>query len=48
MDANGTRFYLVPLAAEAPGLAWDAARRRLRLASSANAQPPADRAAARM
>jgi phage tail-like protein len=46
MDANGARFMLVPLAGGGPGLAWDGAQRRLRLASVGGPALPQDRAAA--
>jgi phage tail-like protein len=46
MDANGARPFLVPLGGRGTDLAWDAARRRLRLGSSSGAAPPVDRDAA--
>lgn len=46
MDANGARFMLVPLAGGGPGLAWDRAQRRLRLASEGRPALPKDRTAA--
>lgn len=46
MDANGARPFLVPLGGPGTDLAWDAARRRLRLASASAAAPLADRDAA--
>jgi phage tail-like protein len=46
MDANGAKPFSVPLGGGGTALAWDGARRRLRLASSGAAAPPVDRAAA--